>query len=92
MKVNKKWKREKQSSTRPSGCIVEHRETKYARDCIGRAITIERHFNYNGSGPTAFGGAKEWPVLTICIAFEENAFKERDRIAELMKKFINENM
>lgn len=94
MRINKKWKRDKPSLYGIEGYIVEHRQTVYARNTVGNAITIERHLNHNGSScdPTAFGGAKEWPVLTVHISFEENAFGERDRIAELMKKFINDNM
>lgn len=45
---------------------------------------IEEHFNYNGSGPKAFGGAQKWPVLTVHIAFTVGV--RRERIQYLIKK------
>ena len=53
---------------------------------------MERHFNYNGSGDGAFGGAEKWPVLTLKISFEENAFEQRDKMAELLKETVDNSI
>ena len=90
-KINKEWKRD-EVFCRSDGTTVEIRETIYARDYISKAISMERHFNYNGSGDGAFGGAEKWPVLTLKISFEENAFEQRDKMAELLKETVDNSI
>lgn len=53
------------------------------------AITIECHKNFNGSGPDHFGGAKEWPHLTIRIGFPVDSEDQRDKLAVKLAKFLD---
>jgi hypothetical protein len=44
------------------------------------AIEFECGPNLNGSGPEHFGGAREWPVLKLKVAFQSHETEKRDRL------------
>ena len=71
-------------------CTREFRPCMFGIGCDYGRIEIEKHYHYNGSGKQAFGGAKKWPVLTLHVDFETGKEKERDELAEKLKKFLNE--
>jgi hypothetical protein len=50
--------------------------------------SIQLHKNYNGSGPTAFGGRKEWPVLTLEVAFDVGEESRRQELADVLAKAV----
>lgn len=50
---------------------------------------IDVHSNYNGSGKQAFGGAKEWPVVDVQIAFEATEQAKAERFAVEIAKFVD---
>lgn len=56
------------------------------------AHQLELHYNFNGSGPKAFGGAKEWPVVTAKVVFQTGEEDMRDEFAEKLASFINSFM
>jgi len=64
-----------------SGKIARNNESE-------NAIELECHYNYNGSGKQAFGGAIKWPVITLNWAFQEGEETHRDVIARRLKKFV----
>lgn len=51
--------------------------------------TIEIHKNYNGSGPSALGGSKEWPVVTSKIAFITGQEDVAMEFAEALSAFTD---
>lgn len=69
--------------------IREFRPCMFAIGCDYGKIEIEKHYHYNGGPKQAFGGAKKWPVLTLIIDFETGKEKERDKLAEQLKQFID---
>lgn len=55
------------------------------------AVVIEAVKNFNGSGGRSFGGAPEWPVVRMQIAFTvEEGSEARDRFAYSLAVFIND--
>lgn len=50
---------------------------------------IELRSHYNGGGPAAFGGAKQWPVVTTKIAFNEGEYSFAAEFAEDLGRFID---
>ena len=51
----------------------------------GSAASVNIHKNYNGSGPSAFGGAKEWPHITVRVAFPSDT--QAEHVAAVADKF-----
>lgn len=59
-------------------------EGKIGNNCeTSNAHTVEIHKNYNGSGDDAFGGAREWPVVTVKVGFQVG---EERRAIDFAKK------
>lgn len=85
MTKQKGWKREawSQETEQRAGWLANH--VNY-----DNAHKVRCHKNYNGSGPTVFGGAKSWPVLTVEVSFEVGQEALRDQMAERMKALIDE--
>jgi len=54
------------------------------------AHEIKAGYNFNGSGPDAFGGAREWPTAHAKVAFQEGQEKERDAFVEALKDFVSD--
>ena len=83
------WKRE---PTFSDGRVLQHKAGKVGRNCtIDNAITIEKHYSYNGSADVgAFGGAKKWPTLTLNWEFQEGEETLRDVTVRKLKEFIDE--
>jgi hypothetical protein len=52
------------------------------------AHKIELGVGVNGSGPKAFGGAREWPVLRIKLAFQEGEDDKMRATAALLEEII----
>lgn len=52
-------------------------------------VTIDAHHNFNGSGPTAFGGAKQWPHVTMHMSFVEGDEPRRDEFVRALQGFID---
>ena len=50
---------------------------------------IELRSHYNGSGPSAFGGAKQWPVVTSKVAFNEGEYQLAAEFAADLGKFVD---
>jgi hypothetical protein len=50
--------------------------------------SIERTKHYNGSGSSAFGGMKEWPVVRLIVPFHANATKQRNAFAKKLRAFV----
>jgi hypothetical protein len=69
--------------------ITFERVGYYAIGCRGHCHTIEEHYNYNGSGDDAFGGAKKWPVVTCHVAFSTGDEKRRDDFGVKLREFID---
>lgn len=62
---------------------------KMGRGCeSSNAIEIRGHHHYNGSGPQAFGGAKQWPNVTLQVAFEEGQEELRDTFIKSLRAHI----
>ncbi len=60
---------------------------KEAKGCkVSNTISIELGKSYNGSGPNAFGGAKEWPYLRIEIPFQVGEEERMKTIADMIEK------
>lgn len=57
---------------------------RIGNDCeVDNAHTVEIHNNYNGSGDDAFGGAREWPHVTVKVGFQVG---EERRAIDFAKK------
>lgn len=54
------------------------------------AHTIRDGWNYTGSPPPAFGGAKKWPCVTAQISFVSGQERQARQVAERLKKFIED--
>lgn len=56
------------------------------------AIKIEVKTNYNGSGPRAFGGVDEWPVVELHLPFPSDhlalAIEFEEELEQWVRKFI----
>jgi hypothetical protein len=50
------------------------------------AITIEAKHHYNGSGPNAFGGAKQWPHVKLDVGFQEGQEGLRDEFVTQLRR------
>jgi hypothetical protein len=57
---------------------------------MDNAIQIRAHFNYNGSGPSFFGGAKKWPVITVHFPLPEDWIEIRDHLVTRFADFCEE--
>lgn len=53
------------------------------------AIKIRVGRNINGSGPNAFGGAKEWPSVDLDVAFPATDKERAEQFAEALKAFVD---
>jgi len=87
-----KWKKvETAVEFRQQGCIEECLVSKVGRNClVNNAIKLKCNYHYNGSGTQAFGGAKQWPVITLEWAFQEGEETLRDVVARRLKEFVEE--
>jgi hypothetical protein len=56
------------------------------------AHELELRSSYNGSGESAFGGAKEWPTLTLKVAFQVGEEDLRARLAVELAKTVHQLM
>lgn len=67
------------------------RKGTFARACaeFESAHEVELRSHYNGSGPTAFGGAKQWPVVTASTAFNENEYELATEYARALAEFTD---
>jgi hypothetical protein len=68
---------------------------KMAKDfSSSNATEISVRSNYNGSGPTAFGGADSWPAVTVRVSLpvgEEEAAEElAQKLALVIEEFVTE--
>lgn len=70
------------------------RRGKFAGNCTeySGVNKIELRNHYNGSGASAFGGAKNWPVVTSKIAFVEGEYQLAADFAKDLGAFINERL
>lgn len=68
------------------------RKGTFAAQCMDfeSAHDIELRSHYNGSGATAFGGAKNWPVITAKIAFNQDEYALAAEFAKDLGEFVNE--
>jgi hypothetical protein len=53
------------------------------------AITLRCNRNYNGGGRKYFGGAKEWPHLTLEVSFPVGAEAKRAALVKKIKALID---
>jgi hypothetical protein len=56
------------------------------------AVTLELHANYSGSGPDAFGGAREWPHLTLQVSFRQGDERLAEDLANKLAAQVDEFM
>lgn len=80
------------------------RETEFVRPALlggpghdsSNGCELREHRNYNGSGSEAFGGAKDWPVVTLHVglpAGREDLQKELgERLRALVDAFLAEKL
>ena len=90
------WKKEKDSNMRIKNTFVYTRKGVMGRNYKAcNAHKLEEHYNYNGSGDDAFGGANEWCVVTLHIGLQEGQEKLRTKLGKELRnfteKFIKEN-
>lgn len=52
-------------------------------------IEIYAKSHFNGGGPTAFGGSREWPHLQVDVSFEEGQEAKRDELAKVLQLAID---
>lgn len=57
-------------------------------DCDGGACTEEGK-HYNGSGPQAFGGAKEWPHVKLSVGLPVDRYDLRTRLASRLRDTVD---
>lgn len=50
---------------------------------------VEAKHNYNGSGPKAFGGARQWPVVECHVGFQTGEEELASEFATDLGKFID---
>lgn len=80
------WNREK----RDSGRELWSRDGLLGHNCdMPNAHTVEQHYNYNGSGGAAFGGANQWPVVSCKVSFVVGEEKRAAHLAERLRRLIN---
>ena len=48
-------------------------------------------YSFNGSGADAFGGAEQWPVVSMKITFEEDDEEKALKFAKKLMAFIEKN-
>jgi len=53
------------------------------------AHEIEVHHHYNGGGSQAFGGAKDWPVVSAEVAFQAGEERIAHAFAAELAEFID---
>ncbi len=77
------WKQESESRWEMPG--------KFANNCsfsnAGR-LEIDRH--YNGSGPKAFGGAENWPVVELEFQLQAGEDDKAKRLAAHLRNAVKE--
>lgn len=49
-------------------------------------ISLRHH--YNGSGPKAFGGARQWPVVKLELAFNEGEHAKAEKWFNQLSRFL----
>lgn len=72
--------------------VVYSRSGMMGNEKCDGAIEVECHKQYNGSGRSAFGGLSSWPCISITIPFGGDREEERDRIANLLRRFIDKEI
>lgn len=64
---------------------------KYTKKTKGsETVRFDFGRRYNGSGPTAFGGAPDWPTLSIDIDFPVGQEARRLRIAARIRNVLSD--
>jgi hypothetical protein len=59
---------------------------------IGGAHEVEQHYNYNGGGSDAFGGADQWPVISARVAFPAGDEVRAAAFAAKLRAFIDQEI
>lgn len=54
------------------------------------AVRIELGKSFNGSGKSAFGGAKDWPTLRVTIPFQVGEEKRMERVADRIGELLED--
>lgn len=62
------------------------RKSKY--DGVHKVTTA---YHFNGSGEDAFGGARQWPVISAKIGFQEGEEEKVLKFAKKLMAFIEKN-
>ncbi len=68
-----------------------NRKGTFARNCVDyeSCHEIEMRSNYNGGGPTAFGGANQWPAVTGKFTFNEGEYELAAKFAFDLAYFVD---
>ncbi len=62
------------------------------RGCsYANAHTVKTAYHFNGSSNDAFGGAEQWPVVSMEITFEEGEEEKALKFAKKLMAFIEKN-
>jgi hypothetical protein len=56
------------------------------------AHKLEVRHHINGSGPTAFGGAYQWPVVKAQVSFQTGEEDKANAFAEKLRIFIYQEL
>jgi hypothetical protein len=70
-------------------CFEVRGAAKMAGDCyVDGAVKLDAHYHYNGSGRSAFGGAKQWPNLSVEVSFKVGQEAQRDALLAKIQALI----
>jgi hypothetical protein len=71
-------------------------ETAWYRNCaFARGVTcpngveLREGYRYNGSGNKFFGGASQWPVVTLHVSLPEGRLDLRRDLAQILMKGVD---
>jgi hypothetical protein len=71
----------------------ENQEQHYSLERYNhRGFSIRQHWNYNGSGVSAFGGQTKWPTITVKARFISGEEEQAEKLAAATKVFIEQWM
>lgn len=88
-RYEQKWSEEKQQRVDKEDDYSLIAELPSAKPPPTRWFEIKAHFHYNGSGPSAFGGAECWPVVTLEVPFPAGEIKQRDQFVDALQAFLD---
>jgi hypothetical protein len=83
-----KWKKENIELSGGNGVRWEAMLYSTGNERCNNGVEIQNKWHYNGSGETAFGGAKQWPHIDLSISLCGGEEKLAEKIVDDLKKFV----